>query len=830
MHCALSGLKLLASSITMFSISIVLTRINNLSVQLILTLFLITLSEVVSAQQVALSGTVTDTRNQALSGVIIYLQGSNVSTVSDPKGKFSLAGPLQDSIELTASLVGYRTAVVPLNIKNNRVFIRITLHTLSHELNEVIVKDRSSELRKQEESLNVEVVKSDFIQRHLGGSLMKTLERMPGIKTIGIGSGQSKPLIRGLGFNRVVVVDKGIKHEGQQWGADHGLELDQFAAGEVELIKGAASFIYGSDAIGGAIDVKPLPVPQANSLGGAVDLIGKTNNMLYGTSLNLAGRKQHWFFDSRFTYQKYGDYEVPADMVQVYGYRVKLYQKHLRNTAGMESGLHLNTGYISDHFRSVFYISNIYSKSGFFANAHGLEPRQVDAALYDRSARDIGKPSQKVNHLKIINKSSWHTGGHKFETELGYQRNFREEFSQYVNHGYMPPVYPVTMSIPPDLERQFDKHVYSANLRDQFSLGEHSLTVGLNAEHQDNTISGWTFLVPAFKQSTAGAFVYDKFRLNERIVLHGAARYDYGHIRSFKYTDWFLSRQSEGPPPVYEKIVRAGDLKRNFHSVVWSVGMNYNPEKFALKANVGKSFRMPVSKELGANGVNYHYFSYERGDATLSPEQSYQADLSLGWNEERWSVQLSPFYNYFPNYIYLNPTASFADGPGAGYQVFQYAQSRVMRYGGEVQLKYRFLHTLSSELLGEYLYSEQLSGDKEGYTLPFSPPASLLFNLTWSPLLIKKLSDTYLSVDYRITGRQDNIVPPEKETPGYRTVNLQAGTKIKMRGQYVMISLQAQNLLNTRYLNHTSFYRLIELPEAGRNIILSLKVPFQIKI
>ena len=112
-----------------------------------------------------------------------------------------------------------------------------------YQLKEVVVKDKRLQLREQEESLNVVTVGSDFIQRNLGGSLMKTLERLPGIKTIGIGSGQSKPLIRGLGFNRVVVVDKGVKHEGQQWGADHGLEIDQFAAAEVALVKGAASFL-----------------------------------------------------------------------------------------------------------------------------------------------------------------------------------------------------------------------------------------------------------------------------------------------------------------------------------------------------------------------------------------------------------------------------------------------------------------------------------------------------------------------------------------------------------------------------------------------------------
>lgn len=773
------------------------------------------------AQSNRLSGYVFNHNGKPLSDVYIVLSEGRETVSTDSVGQFTFILTKSGIYKLTASHIGFESETRLVNVTGATKSIRIMLHPVSHELAEVVVQDRYAKERKQTESLNLEVVDKAFIQRNLGGSLMHTLSRLPGIKTIGIGSGQSKPLIRGLGFNRVVVTDKGIKHEGQQWGADHGLELDQFAAGEVELLKGAASFVFGSDAIGGVINVKPGLLPAANTLGGSVDIIGKTNNNLYGTSFNFFGRKQNWFFDSRITYQNYGDYQVPTDTVYVYDYAVKLHKQYLRNTAGRETGLHFNTGYLTDRFRTLFYLSNVHTHSGFFANAHGLEPRRVDTLLHDRSSRDVQLPSQEVNHFKLINRSQYHTGSHLLQADLGYQHNFRQEFSQYVNHGYMPPLYPDTMRIPSDLEREFDKQVYSLNVRDRLILNRHELTFGLNGEYQSNRINGWSFLVPSFKQTTVGFFLYDKFKLSDQILLHGALRYDYGMLRMFPYTDWF---QTEG-----KKLSRAANLTRTFNSVVWSAGINYSSlGPFRLKANIGKSFRMPIAKELSANGVNYHYFSYERGNPSLNPEQSYQTDLTLSWNTEKWSVQLSPFYNYFPNYIYLNPSAKHDYLYGAGNQIFDYAQSRVMRYGGEIQLKYQIMKTLDTELLGEYLYAKQLAGDKKGYTLPFSPPASLLLNLTWSPFLKNSFTDTYLSVDYRIIAAQNNIVPPEKKTPGCSVINIQAGTKVRLYNQPVIISLQAQNLLNTRYLNHTSFYRLIELPEAGRNIILSLKVPIMI--
>lgn len=785
----------------------------------LLLVFCLATGKQVFAQQARLNGIIVSHNGEPLHAVLVIINELNAQTTTDSLGHFNITISKTGTYTFTVLHVGFKTVTRSVNIGVLNKPLNIVMHPLNHELEEVFVEDNHAQNRKQSESLNVEVVGKDFIQRNLGGSLMSTLSRLPGVKTIGIGSGQSKPLIRGLGFNRVVVTDKGVKHEGQQWGADHGLELDQFAAGEVELLKGAASFMYGSDAIGGVIDVKPGNLPAPNSLGGSVDLIGKTNNNLYGTSVNLYGRNQHWFFDSRVTYQNYGDYRVPADTVFVYDYAVKLHNNHLRNTAGRETGLHFNTGYIGHHFRSVFYVSNIYSRSGFFANAHGLEPRRVDTALHDASSRDIQLPSQEVNHFKLINRTQYQTGKHLLQADLGYQHNFRQEFSGYVNHGYMPPVYPAAMQIPFDLEREFDKQVYSLNLRDRIQLNKHELTIGFNGERQDNRISGWSFLVPAFDQNTAGAFVYDKFKVSNKVLLHGALRYDYGHVRMYRYQDWF---PSDG-----EYLIRANNLTRTFNSLVWSAGINYTPdEQFSLKANIGKSFRMPIAKELAANGVNYHYFSYERGNPRLNAEQSYQADVTLGWTNEKWLVQVSPFYNYFPNYIYLNPTPNHDYFYGAGNQVFVYAQSRVMRYGGELQLRYQFSRSLSAEALAEYLYSKQLSGDKKGFTLPFSPPPSILFNLTYQPYQIKALKDAYLSVDYRITAEQNRIVPPERQTPGYQVWNIQAGTKIKMNNRPLMLSLQVQNLFDTRYLNHTSFYRLIELPEAGRNIILSVKIPF----
>lgn len=678
-------------------------------------------------------------------------------------------------------------------------------------------------LQTAEGALSVDVLTADSIQKYQSGSLMQTLSRLPGVSAIGIGASQSKPQIRGLGFNRVAVVEHGIKHEGQQWGLDHGLEIDQFGVGKAEVIKGANSFMYGSDAIGGVIRLSPPPFLLEDGLTGQVTLLGKSNNATFGSSLQMQGRKKNWVFGAGGTYLNYGDYRVPTHTVHVYNYPVHLKDGFVRNTAGREQHVQLRGGFVSARFSSLIYLSNYHSRFGFFANAHGLEPRGVDTALYDKSHRDILYPSQRINHFKLVSRTKFSWRSHVLDMDLGYQRNHRQEYNNYTAHGYMPAVYPDNLNIPIHLERLYDKNIYSATIKDQITRGAHVFSVGINAEHQHNSIDGWSFLIPKYQQQALGLFIHDQYRLNELTMLYAALRYDRAAIETSAYQDWFASKIENGTSAY---VIRSKSLKRAYHSLVWSVGARRQLGQVEAKLNLGKSFRMPTAQELAANGVNYHYFSYEKGNATLRPEASYQVDLSLAWDKDQVAILFTPFYNYFSNYVFLNPTSRYDQFYGAGNQIFEYQESKLRRYGAELKLTYHPIRYWKMELLGEFVDSKQLSGVKRGYTLPFSPAPSLLFDLSWSPKDSRYLKDSYVSMDCKWTARQAHIVPPEEKTDGYQLFNLRAGTQLQLQGSSIQLRLQVQNIFNRKYMEHTSFYRLIALPEQGRNITLSVGIPF----
>lgn len=779
-----------------------------------------------SQKPYTIAGVVSDEEGLPLPGATIVVSPGSHGVVSGEDGRYSISGIQPGACFLTASFLGYEQYIDSLKLSDN-IVLNIQMEPALQNLQEVEISGEYAHIRSREESLNLEVVNDEFLKQNLGGSLMKSLERLPGVDAFGIGSGQSKPVIRGLGFNRVVVIDQGIKHQGQQWGSDHGLEIDQYSVDQVEVIKGPSSMMYGSDAIGGVIKLDQTELPELYSWGGSMDLSAASNNALLGGSLKLYARADKFYASLRTTYQDYGDYRVPADSVDIYSYPAPLHKNFLRNTAGQEGALHFEAGWLNNGFSSRFFISALENKNGFFANAHGLEPRMVNTALHDRSSRDIQYPHHRVSHYKAVNQTVWRKEQHTLEAELGFQRNFRQEWSEYVNHGYMPPVVPDTLTFPSDLEREFEKYTYSGNIRSTLHLnGDLKIISGLQAEYQDNRIEGRGFIIPAFEQFTSGAFLVLKKKIAGHSLISAGLRYDFGHITIKEYQDWFPSPHIQRTDTTWLTVQRADQAVRVFSNLTWSLGYNLNLDHLSLKANIGKSFRTPLAKELGANGVNYHHFSYEVGDPDLDPETAYQLDAGVEWHTQRFAIGMSPFLTFFDNYIYLNPSFEHDRLYGNGNQVFYYTQSEVFRYGGEIHAHYQVLRSLKLGLIGEYIYSLQLSGEKEGFTLPFSPPASLLVHLKYHRDQHWKISEPYLSTDLRLVASQNFIVPPEVTTPGYRVIDLGAGGKIQVNDHYVSVSMQIQNLLNRKYFDHTSYYRLINVPEAGRSFIVNITIPF----
>jgi iron complex outermembrane receptor protein len=684
-------------------------------------------------------------------------------------------------------------------------------------IQEIVITQNITQARNRQSTVQLEVADKDFLTNHFSGSLMQTLEKLPGVRSMDIGSGFSKPVIRGMGFNRVSVTENGIKQEGQQWGADHGLEIDALNVESVNVWKGPASLLYGSDAMAGVVEIMPPVPPFEDQFFGEAMLLGKSVNRLLGGSLLLGVKKGKFHSRLRYSEQHFGDYRIPADTVIYLTQHIPIYSRRLKNTAGIERNVNGLWEYLEGRYRSSYAISNAYQKVGFFPGAHGIP----DALRVgdDGDSRNIDLPFSKVNHFKVTTRQQYTWENIQLRWDAGYQNNNREEWSLFHTHyGSLAPP-----AIDPDKELGFNLNTFSSGVKIRLfgsSAWEH--TGGWDIQYQQNTIEGYSFLLPKYRRFTTGAFWLTNYRVRDVLTVSGGLRYDYGKIKADEFADNYLAVYLEEQGYTEEEIavnqVRSHAINKGFGDWSGSLGMVWQATSGHLfKANVGHSFRLPGANELASNGVHHGTFRHERGDASLHSEQGWQLDLAYTWNNDYLTVNVSPFVAWFSNYIYLRPTGEWSILPHAG-QIYGYTGSEALFAGGEVSVDVRLPLHLRYNFTGEYVHTYNCD---EHIPLAFSPPGSLRNTLTWQKGKVELYGEYHCMTSQNRTDRN------EEATPGANLLHAGARLSVPFAGTKAEITLSARNLLNIRYYNHLSFYRKVEIPEPGRNFQLIIKVPFK---
>lgn len=685
-------------------------------------------------------------------------------------------------------------------------------------LPDVVVTESYQQRQAKKSALAVDVVDQDFLRKHFTGNFMQAMENIPGVQTMDIGSGFSKPMIRGMGFNRIAVLENGIKQEGQQWGADHGLELDAFNIGTVNVLKGPSSLLYGSDAMGGVIDITSPPVPSVDMLFGDVTLLGKSVNGTLGGSFMLGIKKSFWYAQVRYSEQHFGDYRIPTDTIVYLTQKMPVYGRKLKNTAGIERNIGFFAQYQRQRYKANYSVSNVYQKTGFFPGAHGIP--DVSRVEDDGDSCNMELPSSKVNHLKVTTLQQYAWEKLVLSGDFGFQNNHREEWSVFHTHYGSQPV----PEKDPDKELAFNLNTLSASVKVRFigsSSWEHAL--GWDGQHQRNDISGYSFLLPEYYRSTTGLLWLTTYKPNNVISVSGGMRYDYGYIHISSHEDAYLAdylrKQGYDEEQVEHYKWNSHAVKKKFGDYSFSLGLVWTPsERHMVKANVGRSFRLPGANELAANGVHHGTFRHEQGDTNLKSEQGWQMDASYNLRYNGFSISVSPFVSWFSNYIFLRPTGEWSVLPHAG-QIYRYTGAEALFAGTEATIDIHFLRSFNYRISGEYVYTYNCD---EHIPLSFSPPFSMRNTLTW------QRKQVMLYAEWQSIARQNRVDRNEDRTPGANLFHLGGSLNIPIRGnQAIEITLTARNIFNTRYYNHLSFYRKVEIPEPGRNFQLLIKIPFK---
>ena len=714
-----------------------------------------------------ISGFVFDENKNSLLGAYILLLPDSLLTNTDDTGKFIFSDIKDNTYQLVVSYIGYRSDTATISVINGASpELIFNLKPADNLLQTIEVTDEHA---KQEETLHTEHIHEDFFQQKLEGSFAKTIEKLPGISAINVGVGIAKPVIRGLSANRIIVNHQGIKQESQQWGSDHGLEIDQFDIERVEIIKGPGSLQYGSDGLGGVINIMPGKILPENSFDGSILGVYKTNNDHWGGSARLGVNIDDWFLTARYSRQDFADYRVPSQLFTYNGFELPIVNERLKNTAGDESNISISGGLKRKWGITRLLYSHYSLNAGLFSGAVGI-PRSY-ALTDDGNPRDLDVPLQEVDHYRVsLNQIFFFEDDH-LTFDIGYQHNLRREFSEAEFHSI-----PLSQLTDPNdklaIELELQTFSIATHYENRFRSDWKNIYGG-NLQWQQNRRGGFEYLLPDFQTFRGGIFLISERELAENWIANGGLRLDLGQNNSERFRQ-FIWDSNEN---VIDSLVSIAtdDLFFNWSA---SLGTNLvlNEGTWILKGNIGKSFRVPYPAETVSNGIHHGTFRHEVGTADLQSEHGYQLDVSANWNLNNFTGTLALYFNYFDNYIYLGPKfpAQFSPLPEAG-QIFQYRQDDAIYTGFELQWNWSFLKNFSIDQVIDFVQSYN---PKTRLALPFTPQPAIRTDLRFSLAKNKWLEDFYTEISHQYhfaaNGRL-RIDRSEQSTPAYQLFGLGLG-------------------------------------------------------
>lgn len=653
------------------------------------------------------------------------------------------------------------------------------------------------------------------------GSLASSLEYLPGVEAQRIGSMSAKFVIRGLGLNRLLVVENGLRREGQQWGADHGLELDAMAVERIEIIKGAGAIAYGSDAMAGVVRINNETLPTMGVSGRAV-LTFLGNNRSLGQAWQGALRTDKHFWKVKLGYIDYGDFRVPTDEVYYLQTRIPIYDGVMTNTAGDERSFMTQWGTTGERYTGTLSVSGYWSKTGFFSGAHGVP--SVRKTLPDGDTRSVDFPFQTARHIMASYHAQWKEVATVWNFTTGFQHNLRREYSAFHSHFPNQPV-PVRDA---DKELEFLQSAWEQALSMQRNLSEqHLLEVGVQNQWVLNQVGGYSFLLPNYQRHSLGLYAKWAWEVSNRHLLELGTRYDRarlkveGHYDTILYD--YLTHKGYSDARASDYAWRSRELDRSFSQGNVSLGITFHPSHHWHSAlTLGSSFRFPTAIELGANGIHHGAFRHELGNPDLDVERGYSLDWNHRYEAYGWTVDASMYGYYFSNYIFLKPSGRFSALPHGG-QIYQYDQSKALMVGAELQVGYQWSKWQLSNV-SEYVYNSQLGTAR--YALPFTTPANTVFSVGYRFPEFGGIAHHLLEISYKLAAAQHRIAQNEHPTRGYSVCNLKYQTQLPWKEREASVQLRVQNLWNTKYYQHNSFYRAIEIPALGRSIDVVIKLTF----
>ncbi len=714
--------------------------------------------------QSTVSGTVSSIANQPLKGVSVYVAELHKGTTTDENGKYSLSNLPNGNVKLSFTFVGFTTENKTIQKLQKENTLNIILEETIFEMDEVIVSTAFNKIQSQN-VMKVEHATIKELQQEGTATLIEGLAMIPGVSQVSTGTSIGKPVIRGLSGNRVLVYSQGVRMENQQFGDEHGLGLNDAGVESVEVIKGPASLLYGSDALGGVLYFNPEKFADANTFKANFSQKLFSNTLGSNSSLGLKTSTENWKFLARGSYNSHSDYRISG------GDRVT-------NTRYNETDFKTGIGYSNSKFSSVLRYNYNNLDLGI----------PEDGIAEQTSSKNTVFPRQGVfNHLLSLN-SVIYLENSKLDIDLGYIANDRSEFEDSDVAG---------------LRMKLKTFNYDAKYHLP-TLGKLESIFGIQGMHQTNTNFGEEYLIPDATTNDFGVFGTANYEWGNNSAVQAGLRFDNRKITS-------VENGTVGEEGYFKAI------DKSFDSFNASLGYKTDlADDFTLRLNLASGFRAPNLAELTSNGVHEGTNRYEVGNSDLKTEQNVQSDINLEYNNSHFEFFVNGFYNHINNYIYTSPTGAILDNN----EVFNYIQSNAKLYGGEVGLHFHPhpLDWLHYETAFETVTAKKQNGDY----LPLIPANNWNNTLRGEFRVKDWLEAGFATFNVNTTFNQDNVSGFETRSNGYTLINLGLGGTVKLGKTVFDVNLNGNNLFDKKYIAHLSRLKTDGIPNIGRNIVLGV--------
>lgn len=772
--------------------------------------------------QNSLKGKITEASSgELLIGASVFINELKTGVSSDIDGEYIIENIPSGSYLIEVRYIGYKNLVRKVTI-DGQTDQDFALEPAVSELSELVVTGVAQATELKESPVIIKPISAEALHGQSSQNLIDALRNVPGVNQVTTGASISKPVIRGLGYNRIVTLWNDIRQEGQQWGDEHGIEMDEYAIDRVEIIKGPGSLLYGSDAIAGVVNFLPAKSLPKGQVRTSLSSNYQSNNNLIGYSLANEGNKGGLQWSGRFSNKFAGNYTNTYDR--------KVYNSGFREFDGsLFLGLAKKWGYshltLSTFNQRVGIVEGERDEEGRFIkivpDIHG-DIEEVTTTNKDLKGYGIGFPYQDIHHFKVVSNNNIILGKSSMRVDIGFQKNRRKE--------YADPLHPDEEELYMDLNTLN----YSVKYRLPSKAGWES-TVGIGGMLQENTNKGEEYLIPDYGSWDLGVFALSQKALSDKITIAGGLRFDIKTMNTER-----LVLEEEG--------VKFEGFEKFYDNFSGSVGVSYRPDnENTIKFNISRGFRSPNIAEIGSNGKHEGTFRYEYGNKDLKPEVSHQFDIGYFLNTDHVTLEVTPFVNLIQDYIFLEKLTSTIGGDSIpdledpGSVAFRYNQGNATLYGGEVFLDIHPhpLDWLHIENSFSFVRAIQTGQPDSLRNLPFIPAPNYKGGLkAYFSKVGGWFENAYARFGVEHYFTQDRFFAAyetETATPAYTLLNAGVGGDINAFSHdskaKLSLFLSVENLANIAYQSHLSRLKYAPVnPLTGRQGVYNMGRNFSVKV